>query len=168
MFKKKNKLTLIRVKYTTLLVILFLYGCSIASPIQDADTSEPRLKPGEYSVRVSYDYSDNEKYKTLTKHRIYHQASTGFVSVESIRRSLLKRANEYCERQDKTLEAVSEVYTKLFPGVFPQIEVVFVCMQGKQEVTTERYDLLIKLKSLLDSGAITQEEFNKEKALILD
>jgi|GEM_PF-3839200 hypothetical protein len=168
MFKRKNKLILINVKHAPLLVVLFLYGCSIAAPIQDADTSEPRLKPGEYSVRVGYDYSDNQKYRTLTKHRIYHQAATGFVSIGAIRRSLLKRANEYCKRQDKTLESVSEVYTKLYPGVFPQIEVVFVCVQGKKEDTTDRYDHLIKLKSLLDSSAITQEEFNKEKALILD
>lgn len=40
--------------------------------------------------------------------------------------------------------------------------------QSKKETVNNKYDKLSKLKELLDSNAITQEEFQKEKEKILD
>lgn len=57
-------------------------------------------------------------------------------------------------------------------GNFPRIEIVFDCidkpgLSPAPAVSDDKYAKLAKLKQLLDSGAITQEEFNQEKAKIL-
>ena len=45
---------------------------------------------------------------------------------------------------------------------------VLPCENEKEVSVDNSYDELIKLKSLLDQGIITQEEFDREKAEILD
>ena len=39
---------------------------------------------------------------------------------------------------------------------------------GNDTSSRDKYDDLLKLKELLDTGAITQEEFDREKAKVLD
>ena len=152
-----------------LLPVMYLIGCSIASPIQDADKSESYFTENDYEPVMSYDYSSDKKYSNMKKYRIFHQASTGFVSKESIRRSLLKRADDFCKRQDKVVETVSETAsTSVFlPGNFPKLEVIFVCINTPEIKSLRKYDDILKLKSLLDSGALTQEEFDNEKRKLL-
>jgi hypothetical protein len=56
-------------------------------------------------------------------------------------------------------------------GNFPRIEIVFDCIDkpGSSAPASgdDKYAELAKLNQLLDSGAITQEEFNREKEKIL-
>ena len=59
-------------------------------------------------------------------------------------------------------------------GNFPRVELVFICSEknfARQSdlpiFTDERYIKLSNFKKLLDSGAITQQEFEAEKAKIL-
>jgi len=40
-------------------------------------------------------------------------------------------------------------------------------LHGLKPHTTDKYDRLIKIKGLLDSGVLTQEEFENEKRKIL-
>jgi|SRR3989344_3483302 len=153
----------------TLFPFMLLLGCSIASPIQDAEKSKSYFTEHSYQPVINYDYSSNEKYKSLTKYRIFHQASTGFVSKESIRQSLLKRANDFCKRQDKVVETVSETAstTVFLPGNFPKLEVIFVCIDAPETKSLSKYDELLKLKNLLDNGSLTQKEFDTEKGKLL-
>jgi hypothetical protein len=41
-------------------------------------------------------------------------------------------------------------------------------VSSSQNSKDDKYDRLIKLKKLLDDGVITQEEYEKEKAKILE
>ena len=68
--------------------------------------------------------------------------------------------------------AVKLQYANFGLAVFPRIEIVFDCidkpgLSPPSPVSDDKYAKLAKLKQLLDSGAITQEEFNQEKAKVL-
>jgi hypothetical protein len=57
-------------------------------------------------------------------------------------------------------------------GNFPRVEIVFECVDRPSAVpgsqlVDPKYAKLADLKKLLDSGAITQVEFESEKAKIL-
>ena len=55
-------------------------------------------------------------------------------------------------------------------GNFPRMELVFSLVenQNQKDPQSEKIQQLEKLKKLLDSGAINQDEFNNEKKKILN
>ena len=57
-------------------------------------------------------------------------------------------------------------------GNFPRIEIVFALVEKESEQypvrSRDRYTDLERLKRLLDDGALTQEEYDSEKAKILN
>jgi hypothetical protein len=58
-------------------------------------------------------------------------------------------------------------------GNYPRIEIVFALIDEPANeydggIATDRYMALEKLKELLDDGAITQDEYDREKARILE
>jgi hypothetical protein len=58
-------------------------------------------------------------------------------------------------------------------GKFPRIEIVFECVDRSASTTSPASEdtkctRLVNLKKLLDSGVLSQEEFDREKAKILD
>lgn len=55
-------------------------------------------------------------------------------------------------------------------GNFPRIEIVFDCVEASATTSGEdqKYTKLANLKKLLDSGALTQAEFESEKAKVLN
>lgn len=114
-------------KMLFVVALAFLMGCSIASPIQKAATSESGFSGAVYdgeNAVVDSDTSGAERY------RIFHQAATGFVSVASIRGSAEKRADEFCNRKSKSAKALEE-HTSSPPyilGNFPRIEIIFICL----------------------------------------
>jgi hypothetical protein len=55
----------------------------------------------------------------------------------------------------------------MIPGNFPKVEAVFVCMKNKSSDSNSKYDEIFRLKELLDSGAITQNEYSMEKKKLL-
>ncbi len=161
-----NKLGLIAV----ISLSAYLFGCATASPIQKASTSKSAFDDAVYDgegVIVNDDISDDDAY------RIFHQAATGFVSIQSIRVSSEKRANQFCEKKGKVMHALRE-HTSTPPhilGNFPRIEIIFACIEPSEVHTStegyDRYEQLRKLKSLLDDGAITKEEYDLEKKKLL-
>ena len=56
-------------------------------------------------------------------------------------------------------------------GNFPRIELIFQCVDTSTNPSTvsegNKYDKIAALKKLLDSGALTQQEFDAEKAKVL-
>ena len=82
-------------------------------------------------------------------------------------------AIEFCARKAKSVHAVSE--TASTPphilGNFPRIELIFQCVDTSTNPSTvsegNKYDKIAALKKLLDSGALTQQEFDAEKAKVL-
>lgn len=57
-------------------------------------------------------------------------------------------------------------------GNFPRIEIIFVCVdetiaQSSAKAATDKYDRIVKIKELYDSGALSKDEFEAEKKKIL-
>ena len=149
-----------------------LFGCSVSSTIQRADMSESAFNDAAYEGE---EYVVDDDVTEAVKYRIFHQGSTGFTSLQSVRESATKRAVEFCERKGKTMQAIKE-RTSVPPhilGNFPRIEIIFACV-GERIIekplnsNNGNYSHLRELKSLLDDGVITQEEFEKEKAKVLN
>ena len=154
-----------------LAIALFVSGCASTSKIEKVSESKSHFEGAAYEGRdfyISDEIIEGEQY------RVFHQASTGFSGTGGIRRSAENRAISFCKEKGETMITVSE-HTAAPPyvfGNFPRIEIIFVCVDPKKEeqlieVATDRYDRISKIKELLDSGALTEEEFNLEKKKIL-
>ena len=105
---------------------------------------------------------------------MFHQGATGFVSVQSVREDAEQRATQFCERKEKAMKPLRETTSKPphILGNFPRIEIIFGCIEKPASVaarTSEdpKYTRLVNLKKLLDSGVLSQQEFEREKAKIL-
>ena len=155
-------------------ICLTVVGCSTASKIQRADQSQSAFDGAVYEGQTTIlreDIPDSEAY------RIFHQAATGFVSVQAVRNSAQKRAKKFCSEKGKAFVLIRESTSVGWhaAGNFPRAELVFACVdeisvRESPEPTinsSNRYDELRELKSLLDEGIITQEEYEQEKGKIL-
>jgi hypothetical protein len=162
-------MTLLRAALTTALS-LGIWSCAGSSPIQPAATTKSAFEGAVYkgaTVSVHPETPGNPTY------RVFVQGGSGFVSMQSVRDEAEQRATEFCNRQGKTIQSITET-TATPPhilGNFPRIEIVFDCIAKPESASSsssdEKYKKLAELKQLLDSGAITQDEFNSEKAKIL-
>jgi len=152
-------------------VTFSLGACSVTSPIQSATASTSAFDDAVYkgqTVIVNAGTPGNPMF------RVFIQGGTGFVSMQSVRDDAEQRATAFCDRKGKVMESLTE-RTSTPPfilGNFPRIEIVFDCidkpgLSPPPAVSDDRYAKLAKLKQLLDSGGITQEEFNREKAKVL-
>lgn len=160
-------------KFCVIAIAISMSSCSTTSQIQKVSESESHFKGAVYEGQDFYiadEEAEGEQY------RIFHQASTGFSGTSGIRNSATIRAQKFCRGMegDKVMFKVSEHTAKppYILGNFPRIEIIFVCRDREQErMSTQeelhRYDQLAKLKALLDSGAITKEEFEIEKKKLL-
>ena len=165
----------IKVKYLSgVIACLLLTACSVSSSIQRAEKSKSgfdgAVYEGEETI-IRNDIPDSEAY------RIFHQGATGFVSVQSVRNSAENRAESFCENKGLRYELLRERVSvgAHVAGNFPRSELVFTCVAIKKEQSaqnspttpTNKYDELRELKSLLDDGIISQEEYEQEKEKIL-
>jgi Short C-terminal domain len=146
-------------------------GCAVPTPIQPASTSKSGFEGAVYkgeTVRTGTAAPDNETY------RVFIRGATGFVSIQSVRDDAETRAKEFCANKGKAMESLSETTAKppYILGNFPRIEIVFDCVVVLPKAIPigdeEKYSKLFSLKKLLDAGAITEEEFEREKAKILN
>jgi Short C-terminal domain len=155
----------------TLAMIVVIAGCAVSAPIQPVSTSKSAFDGAVYkgqTVTVSAGTSGQEAY------RVFIQGATGFVSIQSVRDDAEQRAKDFCDRKGKAFESLTET-TAVPPyilGNYPRVEIVFDCVEhpvslAPSAVDDPKYNKLVNLKKLLDSGVITQEEFNREKAKIL-
>lgn len=108
--------------YVYLFTIILLAGCAVSSPIQRYSESKSAFSTGP--VLMSHDFPTNSIY------RVYHQASTGFVPIQSIRQEAEQRAAEFCRRQGKVMVLLGEKISQppYILGNFPRIEIVFACV----------------------------------------
>jgi hypothetical protein len=150
---------------------IILSGCADTSTIQPAGSSKSQFEDAVYrgeSVTISSTTPGSEEY------RVFHQGATGFVSVQSVRASAEQRATEFCDRRGKAMKPLRETTSKPphILGNFPRVELIFGCVDkplsvGSPAGDDPKYTKLVNLKKLLDSGALTPEEFEREKAKIL-
>ena len=150
-------------------VVCIAISCAYASPIQPAATSKsPFWFPGwGKPVQLVSELPPGELF------RVSHRGSTGYTPVSAVRRGAEARAQEFCERQNRQMKAVTEQVSSSphILGNFPRAEIVFVCTEApsgsRPADTQDPYERLRRLKELLDAGVITQQEFDREKAELL-
>ena len=157
---------------TPICVVLFapFLACAYASPIKPAATSESPFwwfGWGKPETVISVAPAGEQL-------RISHRGLTGFTSVGSVRQSAEARAVEFCERRGEAMTPITEQISSSphILGNFPRAEIVFVCTEKSGAVrpgagSEDSYRKLLRLKQLLDAGAISQEEFDREKGEIL-
>jgi hypothetical protein len=159
---------MLRVLVSALFVPSVLAACADASPIQSVDSSKSHFDgavyPGEVVVL-------SQPTSGAVQYRIFHQGATGFVPLQAVRASAEERATDFCARKGKTLNEVREIRATppYVLGNFPRVEIVFECVEKTPgpETAEGKYESIAKLKRLLDTGAITQDEFDREKRKLL-
>ena len=123
---------------------------------------------------------------------VSRQAATGFSGSGTLKAEAFSEAREFCKKQKKNLQVVNtnEAQPPFVFGNFPKAEVQFMCLSNndpelnrpklrkdagvslevKKDITNKKPDLyteLKKLKELLDSSIITQQEFEFQKKKLL-
>lgn len=147
-----------------------LGACANSTAVQSAANSRSAFEGAAYAgeaVTLERPTPGAEQY------RVFQQGATGFVSVQSVREGAEEAASSFCARKGKTFRGVSETASKPphILGNFPRVELVFECVDKPTATTTPgpslgKYEKLAALKKLLDSGTITQPEFEREKAKV--
>lgn len=124
---------------------------------------------------------------------VSRQAATGFSGSGTLKAEAFEEARVYCKKQNKILQVVNtnEAQPPYVFGNFPKAEVQFMCLSEtdpelsrpklrkdsgvavnlNKDITdtkSDKYVELKKLKELLDSNIITQEEFDIQKKRILE
>ena len=155
-------------------ISLVISGCASKSEVAKVSESESHFKDAVYKGQDFYISEDEVKGE---RYRIFHQASSGFSGTSGIRNSAVKRANQFCKKQDKNKEMITVAEHTAQPpyvlGNFPRIEIIFVCIDKKDEQKAiyrhvkDKYEKLTEIKKLLDNDTLTQEEFEMEKKKIL-
>ena len=149
---------------------LFGAACSTTEPIQAAAASKSGFDGAVYKGTT---VTVNPATSGATAYRVFEKGGSGFVSMASVRETAEQRATEFCDRKGKQWESLTETTASppYILGNFPRIEIVFDCIDrpasGAPSPGQDKYARIAELKKLLDVGALTQEEFDREKAKIL-
>lgn len=115
------------------------------------------------------------------KYMLSDQSITIFGSTDKIVAKLMKQANEFCAtKTGKDAVLLQSGGDEAEPGQFSngQLQrgargatgtVYFQCGERVPDMAsqTDKLDAIARLKALLDSGALTQEEFDSEKKKLL-
>lgn len=112
----------------------------------------------------------------LEQFRMFEQGATGFVPLSGVVEDVKFNADKFCEQRGAVMREVQ--WRRSVPphilGNFPRAELVFECHPvksaegAKAAPQQDRLTQLERLKRLLDSGALTQGEYDAEKAKILN
>lgn len=165
--------------------IILLSGCSSISPIEKESESESHFKDTYFAASefyISDDIIAGERYRIFNK---------GLTVTDELRKTAIKKANEFCSEKEGNQKMVTVSEFGATPpyvwGNIPRIEIIFTCQDrvnvnsspitadksesnagSKAElIIVDKYDRLAKIKHLLDSGVLTQDEFDAEKKKIL-
>jgi hypothetical protein len=156
---------------TAFCTALALAGCGVTSPIERADTTKSNFDGAVYKGTKTVIKSATPNAEA---YRVFIQGATGFVSMSAVRDDAEQRAAAFCESKGGGRWDAIEETTANPPyilGNFPRIEIVFQCLTPSKtmslNVLDPTYIKLVDLKRLLDTGVITQAEFDREKAKIL-
>ena len=147
------------------------FGCASTPPVQLAASSKSPFDSAVYSGDAAQLAKASPGAETF---RAFYQGGSGFVSLSSVRETVEDMATKHCARQEKNVRLLQE-RTSTPPhllGNFPRVEWVFECAArttvGASEFSpADKLSQLERLKKLLDSGTLTQQEFEREKAKVL-
>ena len=155
----------------TLFLATTLLGCASNPPIQPAGSSKSQFDSAVFGGETS---QLEKPTPGAEAYRAFYQGGSGFVSVSSVRETVEDMATKHCARKGKLVRPLQETTSKPphVLGNFPRVEWVFECVDqvapnAASQASTDRLGQIERLKRLLDSGALTQQEFEREKAKIL-
>lgn len=159
------------IRLVTVLAASVLLGCASNPPVQPAASSKSRFDAAVYGGETT---QLDKPTPCAEVYRAFYQGGSGFVSVSSVRESVEEMVTKHCARKGKTARPLEETTSKppYILGNFPRVEWLFECVdQGRANapvpVGIDKIDQIERLKKLLDSGALTQQEYEREKAKIL-
>lgn len=151
--------------------ISLLTGCAGNPPVQLAAGSKSQFDGAVYAgetAELAKPTPNAEVY------RAFYQGGSGFVSVNSVREEVEEMADKQCARKGLVPRPIREITSKPphVLGNFPRVEWLFECVpsmhkNSAEPMSSDKLEQLERLKRLLDSNALTQEEFASEKAKIL-
>jgi len=152
-------------------VAIVLAGCSSNPPVQPASNSKSQFGDAVYGGEAS---ELGKATPGAEIYRAFYQGGSGFVSVSSVRETVEELAAKQCARSGKAARPLQETSSKPphVLGNFPRVEWLFECTaplatNAPNQQITDKLGQLERLKKLLDSGALTQQEFEREKAKLL-
>ena len=159
------------IRLVTFLVTSILLGCASNPPVQLAASSKSQFASAVYigeTAQLEKPTLGEEVY------RAFYQGGSGFVSVSSVRETVEEMATKHCARKGKTARPLQET-TSNPPhvlGNFPRVEWLFECTNSlpsnaSGSPAVDKLGQIERLKKLLDGGALTQQEYEREKAKIL-
>lgn len=154
-------------RFFSLGAVMLASGCSHMGTIQPAASSQSGFVGAVYA-------GDTAELVTPTPgaelFRVFHQGASSFVSVGSVRGSAERRAATFCANLGRMPRIVRETTSRPphILGNFPRVELEFECAdRTTAEQAQDRYARLERLKKLLDTGALTEQEYAAEKARLL-
>jgi len=151
-----------------LFAIFLLVGCASNPPVQSAASSKSGFEGAVYSGEVT---QLEKPTPGAEAYRAFYQGGSGFVSVSSVRNSVEGMATKHCARKGMAVRPIQETTSKSphVLGNFPRVEWVFECVAPSTAppAGTDKLSQLERLKKLLDSGALSQQEYEREKAKVL-
>ena len=159
---------MLRHLYATL--ALGLAACGTTVPVISASSSKSQFEGAAYAG-VTTEVAKATPGADL--YRAFQQGATGFVTVNNVRGGVEELANGFCTRKGRVVRLVRETTSPalLLPGNFPRVEWLFECEEAPTTAAAtplpDRITQVERLKKLLDSGALTQAEFDQEKARLL-
>lgn len=156
--------------FTGLAATILLFGCAQTTPVQRADSSQSGFDGAVFGGKTSI---INDNTAGAAEHRVFQQGATGWVSLASVRATVEQRATAFCDRKGQIMNPLRETASEppYILGNFPRVEIVFSCTDKPTSAMAAtddpKYVKLANLKKLLDSGTLTREEFEREKAKVL-
>lgn len=151
-------------KITVILGAVSAVGCSVTGPITPVNSSVSGFDGAVYAGQTTV---INAKALTAEQYRVFNQGATGFVPNSGNISDAENRARAFCGDKGKQLRMLSLTTSPaaVLPGNYPRAELVFEC--ASNAIQDDKYDRLLKLKSLLDNGAISESEYAEEKNKLL-
>ena len=152
---------------TFLALTLILTSCGTTKGVKRYSESKSHFNNPVELMKNNYPEKDI--------YRIYQRASTGFISINTTRIAAERRMDDFAKRQGKLVVVLGEKTSSppYIMGNFPRIEIVFALVDKSEKNAfdtpkLDKFSKLEKLKKLFDDGALTKEEYEKEKKKILD
>ncbi|HSD36546.1 MAG TPA: SHOCT domain-containing protein [Rhodocyclaceae bacterium] len=159
------------IRLATLLAASVLLGCANNPPVQPVAGSKSQFDGAVFGGETA---QLEKATPGAEAYRAFYQGGSGFVSVGSVRETVEEMATKQCARKGKTVRPLQETTSKAphILGNFPRVEWIFECADSLSSnapgaQTVDKLSQVERLKKLLDSGALTQQEYEREKAKVL-
>jgi hypothetical protein len=146
-------------------------GCASNPPVQPAATSKSQFTGAIYGGETAELAKPSPGAEIF---RAFYQGGSGFVSVSGVREAVEDMATRHCARSGHVPRPLQETTSKPphVLGNFPRVEWLFECAAPPSAASAgspaaDKLGQIERLKKLLDSGALTQQEYEREKAKLL-